>query len=146
MRLLCLIKCKHLQWGGTEELTGLPATSMPLKLGKGRSTMKELLGSSKEVPFMSLIPLQGGKHILFIIANNNLAIPISTCPHTWYQVLTQLHSRPFWHKEDFNFASPLADVSSAAKCYCHTWLVYAEVMIAHVIFAGRCWQPQHMTL
>jgi hypothetical protein len=55
---------------------------MPLKLGKGQSTMEKLLGSSKEVPFMSLIPLQGGERVLFIIANNKYAIPISTCPHT----------------------------------------------------------------
>jgi hypothetical protein len=76
-------------------------------LGKVKVLWKNLLGSSKEVPFMSLIPLQGGERVLFIIANNKYAIPISTCPHTWCQVLTQLHSRPFWHKQDFNFASPL---------------------------------------
>lgn len=122
---------------------GLPTTSTPLKLGKGRSTMKELLGSSKEVPFMSFnsfarrqaCPLHHSKQHNSN-SNFHLSSHLTSCTHLAAQP-TVLAQRRF-----LNYITTY--VSNTTKCYCHTWLVYAEVTISHVIFAGRYWQPQHI--
>ena len=118
--MLHLNKLKHLQWGGSSWDWQLHAIE-PCERSKVRGR------NHFQVPRRKCHRLRswrGGRQACPLCHTKQFSN--STCPQIWSLVLTQLHTADHFGPELADFA---VHHHWGVHCYCHTWLVYAEVMI-----------------